>query len=128
MPHVKLSPRAKAEIADLDEKLGRGLISPRRYDQICDQIMKLDQKAKSRDGWRFFKQKLESLRQSGQITEEEYRLRLQPKRKNKRRKQKPKPVSDPSLSSHIGKPALFPPGARSDRIRGRTAWLAKKSS
>ena len=109
MPHVKLSPRAHAKIADLDEKLGSGLISPQRYDQICDQIMKLDQKAKSSEGWRSFKQKLESLRESGQISEEEYRLRLQPKRKNKRRKKKPKPVSDPSLSSHMGKPALFPP-------------------
>jgi hypothetical protein len=122
--------RAKAKIADLDEKLRSRLISPQRYDQICDQIMQRDLRAKASAGRRCFIQKLESLRECGQISEEEYRLRLeklQPKR-NKRRKKKLKPVSDPSLSSHMGKPAMFPPGARSDRIRGRTGWLARTST
>lgn len=132
MPHLKLSVQAHAKIADLDEKLRSGLISPRRYDQICEQIMRRDVGAKSSEGRRF-KQKLEVLRERGQISEKEYRLRLEKlqSRRNKPRKggkkPKPKPDSDSSLSSHMGKPALFPPGARSDRIRGRTGWLAKKS-
>ncbi len=130
MPHIKLSARAHAKIADLDEKLRSGLISPHRYDQICDQIMWRDQNTKTSEGRRRKLASLAESRERGQISEAEYRLRLEklrPKRST-RRKKKPKPVSDPSLSSHGGKPALFPPGARSDRIRGRTGWLAKKSS
>jgi hypothetical protein len=132
MPHVKLSPRAKEKIADLDEKLTWGLISAHRYDQICDQIMQRDRNARTSEGRRSLREKLESLRERGQISEGEYRIRLnriQAKRTKARKSvKKPKPVSDPSLSSHMGKPAVFPPGAHSDRIRGRTGWLAKKNS
>lgn len=129
MPHIKLSTHAHAKIADLDEKLRSGLISTRKYDGICDQILRRDQKNKAAEGKRRKLESLAVLRASGQISETEYRLRIETvKLKTKERhKKKPKPVSDASLSSAVGKPAVFLHGDRSDHIRGRTGWLAKKS-
>lgn len=132
MPHVKLSPQAKEKIAELDEKLTWGLISSQRYDQICDQIMQRDRNARASEGRRLLGKKLKSSRERGEISEGEYRIRLkrmQPKGTKARKSvKKSKPVSDPSLSSHMGRQAVFPPGPHSDRIRGRTGWLAKKNS
>jgi len=88
----KLSTKKREIVADLDEKLRWGLISPKRYDQEYERIILGGQsKALARN------------------------------------KGKRVPLSDPSLSSAVGRKPVFPPGNRSDRRRGRTAYLAKKT-
>jgi len=96
MPHLKLSLLAHKKIADLDKKLKSGRISPKKYDQMCGQIMKRDLHART------------------------------PQKLSKRGK-RAHPVSDSTLSCRLGTPSPFPHGGHSDRIIGRTAWLAKKS-
>jgi hypothetical protein len=146
MGHTKLSPWAEAQIAHLDEKLRWGIISAREYDRRCESILDRNEILRQRGREQEFGEKrrkklleLKLLFEQGKITTEEYKHRkkavwrkygVRPPRK--RREVKPK--SDPSLSSGMGKLSngrgpVFPhSGIRSDRIRGRTAYLAKKSS
>jgi len=118
----RLSPKATDKVADLDEKLRWGLITPRRYDQEYEKILLRDQQNPKET-------KLSLLFRRGKITKAEYESRLKTLRAKyeTRLKRRCEVLSDRSLSSGFGKPSVFPHGERSDRRRGRTAYLAKKS-
>jgi hypothetical protein len=96
-----LSREALDKVADLDEKLQWGLISARRYDQEYERILLSECSADLN----------------------EISGKAKPKKKARW-----KAFSDPSLSSGFGRVPAFPHGERSDRRKGRTAYLAKKIS
>lgn len=122
MRRPKLSPKAIEKVADLDEKLRWGLISAKRYDQEYERILLWDSR-------NFREAKIRSLRRRGKISRQEYENRLRTIRTEEkiRKKGTREMVSDPSLSSGVGRQPAFPHGKRSDRRKGRTAYLAKKS-